>query len=146
MKFIIYFIGIVMLTACAGQPAEFSQYDLEKERYFLTNRNRLPVDLADVQKSLFQHERECNVKYTFEMEPNQSSYGYVYYQPEGTVGWKDRVLITVVRLHDKSTNMRAYSYYPGQMNRVHKMFTAIMDPSSCDANTDWESSMDDDDD
>lgn len=146
MRFLIYLAGLALLTACASGPNSFNQRDLEQDRYFLTNRNRLPIDLAGVQKNLFEHEKLCHVKYTFRMEPNKSSYGYVYYQPEGTTGWRDRVLLTTVLLHDRSINVRAYSYYSGQMDRAHKMLTAIMKPESCEANTEWENSLDGNDD
>lgn len=142
MRFLLYLISLSILTACATQPHEFGQYQLETDRYFLTNRNRLPIDFANVQKNLYVHERICHVKYTFKMEPNESSYGYVYYQPEGTTGWKDRVLLTMVLLHDRSINVKAYSYYSGQMDRAHKMLTAIMRPESCEANTKWENAID----
>lgn len=142
MRFLLFLISLSILTACATDTREFGQYELESESYFLTNRNRLPIDFPGVQKNLFEHEKICHVKYVFRMEPNKSSYGYVYYQPEGTIGWKDRVLITMVLLQNKTINVKAYSYYAGQMDRAHKMLTAIMKPKSCEADTSWENSLD----
>lgn len=141
IKKLVAILSLSILSACANQTTGLTMYQLESDKYLLTYRNRLPIDFPDIQKNLFKHESVCHEKYTFKMAKNESAYAYVIYQPEGTTGLEDAVVISVVLLHDRSTNMKAYSYYPGNMDRVHRMLTAIMEPDNCGIDTSWENAI-----
>ena len=52
-------------------------------------------------------------------------------------------MLDLTLLHNRSINVRAYSYRAGQMDRVHKMMTAMLQPDSCEASSKWENKMDD---
>ncbi len=132
------------LAACASpDQLGLSADQLETERYMLTERRRLPIDFAGVQKNLFQHARLCEQEYVFQMLPNESSFARVVYRPQPDSGWDSSVVLRLTLLHNRSINVKAYSYYPGQMQRVHMMMTAMMKPESCEADTSWENKLGD---
>lgn len=143
MKNLFLLSGVLVLSACAAQPAGLNVNALESERYLVTERRRLPIDFAEVQKNLFEHQRLCGQTYTFQMVPRESSFARVVYQPEGTSGWENAVVLSMVRLHNRSINVKAYSYYSGQLGRVQQMFSAFMKPESCQVDSSWENSVSD---
>lgn len=133
----------LLLPACTATPPGLQVDQLETERYLITERRRLPIDFPEVQKNLFKHERVCGVRYTFEMLPNESAFARVVYRPEADSGWEDAVVLSLVRLHNTTINVYAYSYYPGQGERALEMITAFMKPESCQADRSWENTLDD---
>ncbi|CDM24909.1 hypothetical protein [Castellaniella defragrans] len=132
----------VVLAGCAAQPAGLGLDQLETERYLLTERRRLPIDFAGVQRNLFRHARTCGETYTFEMVPGESAFGRVVYRPTPDAGWDRSIVLSLTLLHNRSINVQAYSYHAGQMDRVHRMMTAMMKPDSCQADTSWENKLD----
>lgn len=138
-------VCLAVLAACANQPTGLTANQLESERYYLTERRRLPIDFPEIQSNLFKHEAACGVKYTFQLEPNKTSYARVFYRMNDSDRWEDSVLLSLVLLHNATINVTAYSYQAGQMDRVHKMLTAMMSPDKCQADTSWENSLDKDD-
>lgn len=144
MKSVIAVLAVSVLAACASQPAGLSINELETGRYQLTERRRLPIDFAGVQKNLFRHVELCGESYHFEMVPNESSFARVLWRPDGNAGWDRTVLLSLVLLHNRTINVKAYSYYAGQLERARKMMTAMMKPDSCEVDTSWENRMDDD--
>lgn len=140
-KTILSVLGISLLAACASKPTGLTMYQLETEPYLITSRNRLPIDFPHVQKNLFQHQATCQQQYQFKMAENESSFAYVIYQPENTLGLEDAVVLSMVLLHDRSINVKAYSYKPGNMDRVHQMLTAIMMPENCGIDSSWENTI-----
>ncbi|MFT0534085.1 hypothetical protein ACMHYJ_14830 [Castellaniella hirudinis] len=142
MKTFYVLSAVLMLSACASQPAGLTADQLETDRYLVTERRRLPIDLAGVQQNLFRHEAACGEVYTFEMLPGQSTFGRVVYRPAPGAGWADSVVLGLTLLHNRTINVKAYSYYSGQMDRVHRMVTAMMKPAACQADTSWENKMD----
>lgn len=142
MKALFALASLAVLSACASQPPGLTLNELETSRYQVTERRRLPIDFAKVQQNLFRHAAVCGQTYTFEMEPRQASYGRVVYRPSPDADWAHSVVLSLVMLGDRSVNVNAYSYYPGQMDRVHRMLTAMMKPDSCQADKSWENKLD----
>lgn len=142
MKTIYLLASLAVLSACASQPPGLTLNELETSRYQLTERRRLPIDFAGVQQNLFRHAAVCGTTYTFEMAPNTSTFGRVVYRPTPDAGWDRSVVLDLTLLHNRSINVKAYSYYAGQMERVHEMLTAMMKPELCQADSSWENKMD----
>lgn len=142
MKTAFVLASLALLSACASTPPGLTLHDLETDRYLVTERRRLPIDFAQVQQNLFRHAEKCHVTYTFEMVPNQSSYGRVVYRPTPDADWEHSIVLSLVLLHNRSINVKAYSYYAGQMDRVHEMMTAMMKPEACKADNSWENKID----
>ncbi|MFV0282460.1 MAG: hypothetical protein ACK5JE_01540 [Castellaniella sp.] len=141
MKTIFALASLAVLAGCAT-PEGLTLNQLETDRYQVTERRRLPIDLAGVQRNLFQHEKVCHETYTFEMVPGESAFGRVVYRPTPEAGWDRSVVLSLTLLHNRTINVSAYSYYAGQMDRVHQMLTAMMKPDACTANTSWENKLD----
>ncbi|MDY0310076.1 MAG: hypothetical protein RBR29_09875 [Castellaniella sp.] len=141
MKTLFALASLTVLAACAA-PTGLSIDQLETDRYQVTERRRLPIDFPQVQQNLFRHAAVCHETYTFEMVPGESAFGRVIYRPEPDAGWDRSVVLSLTRLHNRTINVKAYSYRAGQMDRVQRMFTAMMKPDSCTANTSWENKMD----
>lgn len=133
---------VIVLSACASQPPGLTLDQLETPRYQLTERRRLPIDFAGVQQNLFRHAAACGQTYTFEMVPRESSFANVVYRPPGDRGWEDRVVLGLVLLHNRTINVKAYSYYAGQLDRALEMLTAVMKPEACGVDHSWENSLD----
>lgn len=133
---------ILVLSACVGQPTGMTANELETSRYLVTERHRLPIDFAEVQQNLFRHAAVCGQTYTFEMLPRESALGRVVYRPTPDADWAHSVVLSLTLLHNRTTNIKAYSYYPGQKSRVYEMLTAIMKPTACQADTSWENKLD----
>lgn len=131
---------LATVAACAA-PGGLTLYQLETPQYMVTERRRLPVDFAQVQQALFKHQDLCGETYVFEMEPRSSAYGRVVYRPTPDAGWDDSVVISLVLLHNRSVNAKAYSYRAGQMERVHRMFSAMMKPKVCGIAPDWDNKL-----
>lgn len=142
MKTIYLLASLALLSACASQPPGLTLNELETSRYQLTERRRLPIDFAGVQQNLFRHAAACGQTYTFEMAPNTSTFGRVVYRPTPDAGWDRSVVLGLTLLHNRSINVKAYSYYAGQMGRAAEMMTAMMKPELCHADSSWENKMD----
>ncbi|WP_322997378.1 hypothetical protein [Castellaniella sp.] len=142
MKIFYALSAVLLLSACASQPTGLTVDQLETSPYLLTERRRLPIDFPAIQQNLFRHAALCGQTYTFEMLPRESAFGRVVYRPTPDAGWADSVVLSLTLLHDRSTNVKAYSYYSGQMDRVHQMLTAMMKPAACQADTSWENKLD----
>ncbi|GAA0223992.1 hypothetical protein GCM10009125_11300 [Castellaniella daejeonensis] len=142
MKTAFALASLAVLAACAA-PTGLTIEQLENDRYQVTERRRLPIDFAGVQRNLFRHAAVCHETYTFEMVPGESAFGRVVYRPTPDAGWDSSVVLDLTLLHNRSINVRAYSYRAGQMDRVHKMMTAMLQPDSCEASSKWENKMDD---
>jgi hypothetical protein len=143
MKAILALASLAVLSACASQSTGLTINQLETDRYQLTERRRLPIDFPQVQQNLFRHAAKCGQVYTFEMVPNESAFARVIYRPAPEdVRWEDSVVLSLVLLHNRTINVKAYSYQAGQMDRVHEMLTAIMKPEACKADSSWENKMD----
>lgn len=127
-----------VLAGCASSPRGLTLNELETPRYQLTERRRLPIDFPKIQQNLFRHAKVCGVTYTFEMEPRASAFGRVVYRPEPDAGWDRSVVLSLVLLHNRTVNVKAYSYYAGEMDRAHQMLTAMMKPESCEPDSSWE--------
>ncbi len=143
MKTIYALSCLAVLSACASQPQGLTLNELETPRYQVTERRRLPIDFPGVQQNLFRHAAACGQTYTFEMAPDASSYGRVVYRPAPDAGWDRSVVLSLTLLHNRTINVTAYSYYAGQMDRVHEMLTAMMKPELCHADSSWENKLDD---
>lgn len=142
MKTIYLLASLAVLSACASQPRGLTVNELETSSYQVTERRRLPIDFPAVQQNLFRHAAACGQTYTFEMVPNESSFGRVVYRPTPDAGWDRSVVLSLTLLHNRTINVKAYSYYSGQMDRVHEMLTAMMKPELCQADSSWENKMD----
>ncbi len=141
MKTVFALASLAVLAACASTPG-LTVNQLETDRYQVTERRRLPIDFPQVQKNLFQHAAACGQTYTFEMVPNESAFARVVYRPTPDAGWDRSVVLSLTLLHNRSINVKAYSYRAGQMDQVHEMLTAMMKPDACAANTSWENKLD----
>jgi hypothetical protein len=141
MKTVFALASLAVLAACAA-PSDLSIDQLETDRYQLTERRRLPIDFPRVQQNLFRHAKVCHETYTFEMVPGESAFGRVVYRPTPGAGWDDSVVLALTLLHNRSINVKAYSYRAGQMDRVHRMFTAMMKPEVCGVDSSWENKLD----
>lgn len=141
MKALLASFVLVVLTACATQPGSLTLIELETPQYMVTQRNRLPVDFAQIQQALFKHEALCGQTFVFEMAPNASAYGRVVYRPTPDAGWDRSVVISLVLLHNRSVNAKAYSYYSGQLDTVYQMFSAMMKPEVCGIADGWENTF-----
>lgn len=141
MRTLIASILMLGLAACATQPRELTLNELETPEYLVTERRRLPVDFAQIQQALFKHRDLCGETFVFEMVPNASSYGHVVYRPTPDAGWDRSVVISLVLLHNRSVNAKAYSYYAGQMDTVYRMFSAMMKPEVCGIAEGWENTF-----
>jgi len=141
MKTVFTLVSLAVLAACAA-PAGLTINQLETDRYLVTERRRLPIDFPQVQQNLFRHAAVCHQTYIFEMVPGESAFGRVVYRPAPDAGWDSSVVLDLTRLHNRTINVKAYSYRAGRMDRVHLMLTAMMKPDSCTANTSWENKMD----
>ena len=141
MKTLLSLALLAVLAACAA-PASLTVDQLETDRYQVTERRRLPIDFPQVQQNLFRHAAVCHETYTFEMVPGESSFGRVVYRPEPGAGWDRSVVLSLTLPHNRTINVKAYSYLAGQMDRVHRMLTAMMKPDACAADTSWENKMD----
>jgi hypothetical protein len=75
------------------------------------------------------------------MDPRQSAYGRVVYRPTPSAGWDQSVVLTLTLLQNRSVNLKAYSYRPGQLDRVRSMLTAMMKPESCGIDNSWENKI-----
>ncbi|WP_323017117.1 hypothetical protein [Castellaniella sp.] len=142
MKTIYLLASLAVLSACASQPRGLTVNELETSSYQVTERRRLPIDFPAVQQNLFRHAAACGQTYTFEMVPNESSFGRVVYRPTPDAGWDRSIVLSLTLLHNRTINVKAYSYYSGQMDRVHEMLTAMMKPELCQADSSWENKMD----
>ncbi len=142
MKTIYVLSSLALLSACASQPTGLTLNELETARYQVTERRRLPIDFPGVQQNLFRHAAACGQTYTFEMVPNESAFGRVVYRPAPDAGWDRSVVLGLTLLHNRTINVKAYSYYSGQMDRVHEMLTAMMKPELCHADSSWENKLD----
>ncbi|HEX7385657.1 MAG TPA: hypothetical protein VF285_00065 [Castellaniella sp.] len=142
MKALYALASLAALCSCANQPQGLTLNQLETSQYEVTERSRLPVDFAAVQQNLFRHAAVCHQTYVFQMEPRESSYADVVYRPQPGDGWDKSVVLHLVLLQNRTVDVKAYSYRPGQMERVHKMLTAIMKPDSCGVDNSWENKMD----
>lgn len=140
MKTVFALASLAVLAACAT-PASLTIDQLETDRYQVTERRRLPIDFPRVQQNLFRHAKVCHETYTFEMVPGESAFGRVVYRPTPGAGWEDSVVLALTLLHNRSINVKAYSYRSGQMDRVHRMFTAMMKPDTCVADSSWENKL-----
>ncbi len=140
MKTVFALASLAVLAACAT-PAGLTIDQLETDRYQVTERRRLPIDFPRVQQNLFRHAKVCHETYTFEMVPGESAFGRVVYRPTPGAGWEDSVVLALTLLHNRSINVKAYSYRSGQMERVHQMFTAMMKPDTCVADSSWENKL-----
>jgi len=146
MKPLFALASLAVLAGCAAPgTAGLSVDQLETERYQLTERRRLPIDFPQVQQNLFRHAKVCGETYTFEMVPRESAFGRVVYRPTPDAGWDHSVVLGLTLLHNRTINVKAYSYYPGQMDRVHRMLTAMMKPDACGVDNSWENKLDVDD-
>jgi hypothetical protein len=132
----------VVLCSCAGQPTGLTVDQLETAPYQVTERRRLPIDFPAVQQNLFRHAAVCHQTYTFEMVPRQSSFARVVYRPVPGAGWDRSVVLDLVLLANRTINVKAYSYRPGQLDRVRKMLTAMMKPDACGIDDSWENKID----
>ncbi|WP_269497439.1 hypothetical protein [Castellaniella sp. S9] len=141
MKALIASILIAGLAACAAQPRGLTINELETPEHLVTERRRLPVDFAQVQQALFKHEALCGETFVFEMVPDTSAYGRVVYRPTPDAGWDRSVVISLVLLHNRSVNAKAYSYYAGSLDTVYRMFSAMMKPEVCGIAEGWENSF-----
>ncbi|MER1966963.1 hypothetical protein [Castellaniella sp. GW247-6E4] len=141
MKVLIASILMAGLAGCATQPGALTLRELETPQHLVTERRRLPVDFAAVQQALFKHQALCGETFVFEMEPDASSYGRVVYRPTPGAGWEQSVVISLVLLHNRSVNAKAYSYYAGQLDIVYRMFSAMMKPEVCGIAEGWENSF-----
>jgi len=142
MKTLYVLSCLAVLTACAGTPRGLTLDELETPRYQVTERRRLPIDFPGIQQNLFRHAAACGQTYTFEMKPNEASFGRVVYRPAPDAGWDRSVVLGLTLLHNRTVNVKAYSYYAGQMDRVHEMLTAMMKPELCQADSSWENKLD----
>lgn len=142
MKALFAAAALIMLSACASRPETLTINELETSRYELTERRRLPIDFAHIQQNLFKHEAVCGQRYTFEMVPNEAAFGRVVYRPTPDAGWDRSVVLSLVLLHNRTVNVKAYSYYAGQLDRALKMLTAMMKPEVCGADSSWENKLD----
>lgn len=142
MKTLCALASLSVLAACAGQPQGLTINQLETPTHQLTERRRLPIDFAGVQQNLFRHAKLCGDTYTFEMVPRESAYGRVVYRPTPDAGWDRSVVLSLTLLHNRTINVKAYSYYAGEMDRVHQMLTAMMKPELCHADSSWENKLD----
>lgn len=140
MKTVFALASLAVLAACAT-PAGLTIDQLETDRYQVTERRRLPIDFPRVQQNLFRHAKVCHETYTFEMVPGESAFGRVVYRPTPGAGWEDSVVLALTLLHNRSINVKAYSYRSGQMDRIHRMFTAMMKPDTCVADSSWENKL-----
>ncbi len=140
MKTVFALASLAVLAACAT-PASLTIDQLETDRYQVTERRRLPIDFPRVQQNLFRHAKVCHETYTFEMVPGESAFGRVVYRPTPGAGWEDSVVLALTLLHNRSINVKAYSYRSGQMDRIHRMFTAMMKPDTCVADSSWENKL-----
>ncbi|HUH40976.1 MAG TPA: hypothetical protein VL024_08920 [Castellaniella sp.] len=141
MKALLASLVLALLAACAAQPHALTLIDLETDQYLVTERRRLPVDFAEVQQALFKHEALCGQTFVFEMAPNSSAYGRVVYRPTPDAGWDRSVVISLVLLHNRSVNAKAYSYYSGQLETIYQMFSAMMKPEVCGIADGWENTF-----
>ena len=143
MKTLFTLAALTLLAGCAAPGAAGLSVDqLETDRYQVTERRRLPIDFPHVQQNLFQHARVCGDTYTFEMVPGETSFGRVVYRPTPDAGWDHSVVLGLTLLHNRMINVKAYSYYAGQMDRVHRMLTAMMKPDACGIDRSWENELD----
>lgn len=141
MKTVFALAALAVLTACAS-TAGLTVDQLETDRYLVTERRRLPIDFPQVQQNLFKHAEACGRTYVFEMVPNESAFARVVSRPAPDAGWEDSIVLSLTRLHNRTVNVKAYSYRAGQMDRVHEMLTAMMKPDACEANSSWENKLD----
>jgi hypothetical protein len=141
MKMILALASLAVLCSCASQPTGLTLNELETPRYQVTERRRLPIDFPAVQQNLFRHAAICHQTYTFEMDPRQSAYARVVYRPTPSAGWDQSVVLTLTLLQNRSVNLKAYSYRPGQLDRVRSMLTAMMKPESCGIDNSWENKI-----
>lgn len=142
MKVLFILLASFVLSACASQPQGLGINQLETDAYLVTERRRLPIDFPSVQQNLFKHASACGEAYTFEMVPRETSFGRVIYRPTADADWAHSVVLNLTLLHDRSINVKAYSYYSGQMDRVHAMLSAMMKPDACEADSSWENRLD----
>lgn len=142
MKIILALASLAVLSACAGNSASLGIDQLETARYQVTERRRLPIDFPRIQQNLFRHEAVCGQRYTFEMVPNESTFGRVVYRPTPDAGWDRSVVLSLTLLHNRTVNVKAYSYYSGQLDRVREMLTAMMKPEACGIDSSWENKLD----
>ncbi len=143
MKTVFALATLATLAACAAPGTVGLTADqLETDRYYVTERRRLPIDFPQVQQNLFRHAAVCHVTYTFEMVPNESAFGRVVYRTTPGAGWEDSVVLGLTLLHNRTINVKAYSYRSGQMERVHQMLTAMMKPDACTVDNSWENKLD----
>ena len=141
MKALIAPILLAILAGCAARPEALTLAELETPRYMVTERRRLPADFAQIQQALFKHQALCGETFVFEMEPNASAYGRVVYRPTPDAGWDRSVVISLVLLHNRSVNAKAYSYYAGRLDTVYRMFSAMMKPEVCGIADGWENTF-----
>ena len=135
--------SLMVMAGCAAPGTTGLTADqLETERYLVTERRRLPIDFPGVQQNLFKHAALCGQTYTFEMLPGESTFGRVVYRPTPDAGWDRSVVLHLTLLHNRTINVKAYSYYAGQLDRIREMFTAMMKPEVCGIDSSWENTFD----
>ena len=142
LKTLLSLASFAALAGCAAPGTTgLTADELETDRYLVTERRRLPIDFPGVQQNLFRHEAVCGQRYTFEMLPGESTFGRVVYRPTPDAGWEDSVVIGLTLLHNRTINVKAYSYYSGQLDRVREMLTAMMKPEACGIDNSWENKL-----
>lgn len=138
MKTLFALASVAVLCSCANQPVGLTADQLESSQYEVTERRRMPIDFPAVQQNLFRHAALCGVTYTFQLLPHEIAYARVIYRPTPDAGWAHSVVLSLVLLQNRTIDVKAYSYYPGQLDRVRRMLSAMMSPTVCGIDKNWD--------
>lgn len=131
-------LGLVLVLAGCGTTTPRSPFDdLRHERNLRTERT-VYMTFPQIQQALFKHQAACGVTYTFALEPRETSYGTITYQPDATATGEVPVLVEMVWYqgswrNDERVKTKVYTPYDNSVvsRRINALFDALGKPEQC---------------
>lgn len=131
-------LGLVLaLGGCAAGTQRSPFDDLRSERNLRSERT-VYLTFPQIQQALFKHQAACGVRYTFALEPRQTSYATVVYQPSPALADEPPMLVDMVWYQgswrtEERVKMKIYTAYgTGAVNdRINAFVAALAKPEQC---------------
>lgn len=131
-------LGLALVLAGCGSTVERSPFDdLRAERFLRTERTVF-MTFPQIQQALFKHQAACGVIYTFALEPRETSYATITYQPDPALQGEEPVLVDMVWYqgtwrNDERVKTKVYTPYDNSIisRRITALFDALGKPEQC---------------
>ena len=131
-------VGLVLaLGGCAAGTQRSPFDDLRNERNLRTERT-VYLTFPQIQQALFKHQAACGVSYTFALEPRQTSYATVVYQPGPDSPDEAAMLVEMAWYQgswrtEERVKMKIYTAYGNSAvaDRIDAFLAALAKPEQC---------------